>query len=132
MEKKRYKIALHSLNVLLILLFVLPLWISGAVRCEDCDYVWKSTFLFEDTGSLILAIPIVVLVVLPQIIKKVKVIKIIRRSSLILFFLYSAVTFLAAGMPAQDFAPSWGFLIIILLFPVSLVVYYFEKAHLKY
>lgn len=81
---------------------------------------WHSDYFFGDFGYYKFLVPLIVIYLLVPRISH----KLLRRISLIALLILSGFSFLysalAFALPAQDFIPSWGAILLLALLPICI------------
>jgi len=113
------------LNLISGLIFVVPH--SKFFDISSEPYQWRDYYILNDVFMVLIISPLIVSWILMQISNDTNRRKFFKRTTLILAIIYSGYAFLSNTLPAQDYSPGLGVLLIMLFLPIFLVIFYTEK-----
>lgn len=119
---------INILNISILLTLILPyssVYMGGL--SENNPLTWKPQYVYEYFELMILFIPIVILTIGFQLIKYNIWRKIVLGILVFTSGICTFLSFLSTVLPTQDFHPSWGLLLSMIIFPLSLIVWKIDQ-----
>ena len=118
-------------NLIVVLILILPYSETRQHNFEKGGLSWQFNFVFAHLELIVPYLPILFLTILYQILKNQKLKNIVFGLLILLSCIYSAGAFFSLGFLAQDYTPSIGNFLMILIGPISLWVGITNKQYLK-
>jgi len=113
----------YVLNIVLFLILVVPYSYTYSHHNETEDLHWTPNFVFEQIDLLSFYLLITIPVIGFQIAKTNTLRKKLLIISLIVSILYFIGTVPSLFLPIQDFSPSIGNILVLMLFPLIMVIF---------
>ena len=119
------------LNLVVFLILIVPYSYSLGQHYESEELHWIPNFVFKQIDLIIFYLPILILTIGFQIVKKNVWKKALLIFSLIIYILYFFGALYSLSYPIQDFSPGIGNLLILTLFPLIIIIYKIERNKKK-
>ena len=120
------------LNIAIILVLILPYSITYHGGSNETDeLIWQPNYVYKDPELFIFFIPLSVLTISFQAFKFNIWRRIFLATLVILCCSYSFIALMTLSIPAQDYMPSWGHLVIVTLGPITLIILGIETNFFK-
>jgi hypothetical protein len=112
------------LNIDIILILLLPYSETyGGGSSELDELTWSLNYFYQDMELFVFFIPLSLLTIGFQIMPNGIWRKLLLGLLILLCCGYSFIAFIGLGMPIQDYAPTWGQLVMVTVGPLMLIIW---------
>lgn len=118
---------INLLNLMMLIILLVPYSCIYGNTYETEELHWMPIYIYDDKITFIPFILFLVFIIGFQLLKKGKLKNLFLKALVVhslLCFLYGMLVFI---MPMQDFMPHLGYLLILAIFPLSILLFRIEK-----
>lgn len=117
--------------IVVLFILILPYDSSGGHFSEEGDYEWFNNYVFKTSFYLLAYIPLFTLAMFILFLRNQSMRKVALWINLLLCCTYSFFAFMGLSIPAQDYAPHFGTLLMLTVGPLAILLLMRENSNIK-